>query len=363
MSSFRRIVKSVQLTEYGYPILEDIFMYNETKQSRAFRINKPVGISGLSVHTTPTPVPAPGEVLVNVRASTLNYRDLMILDGNYYKSIPEGRIPLSDGAGVVVAAGQGVTRFKAGDRVVNSFFPEWIDGPFTGEYSHYSSDVDGWLADYRAVPAEGLILIPDDLHFDEAATLPCAGVTAWSALKGVKAGDTVVTLGTGGVSLFAIQIAKGLGARVIATTSSDEKAQQLRALGADETINYKEKPEWSQRVRELTSGSGANRIVEVGGAGTFDQSIKAVAVGGQVSIVGVVAGLQGTVEFMSMFMSHACYQCIALGSRHDLEDLVQFITKHKIRPVIDSRFAFDDTKLAYERLITRNVFGKVVVNH
>lgn len=338
-------------------------MNNKTKQSRAFGIDETVGISGLSVRTLPIPTPGPGEVLVNVRASTLNYRDLIILEGHYPAFIPAGRIPLSDGAGEVVAVGPGVTRFKAGDRVVNAFFPEWFDGPFTGKYSQYSSDIDGWLTDYRAVSAEALILIPDNLDFDQAATLPCAGVTAWSAVKGVKTGDTVVTLGTGGVSLFAVQLAKALGARVIATTSSDAKAQQLKALGADETINYKEQPEWSKRVRELTDGDGANRIVEVGGAGTLEQSIKAIAVGGQVSLVGAVAGLAGKVEFMSMFMSHACYQCIALGSRQDLEDLVLFIGEQKISPVIDSHFTFDDATSAYERLMTRNVFGKVVINH
>lgn len=338
-------------------------MTTSTKQSRAFGIDKTVGIAGLSVRTTPIPTPAPGEVLVHVRASSLNYRDLIILEGNYYIPIPTGRIPLSDGAGEVVAVGQGVTRFKVGDRVANSFFPEWIDGPFTGKYSQYSGDVDGWLADYRAVAADALISIPDSLDFAEAAALPCAGVTAWSALKGVKAGDTVLTLGTGGVSLFAVQLAKAMGAKVIATTSSDTKAQQLKALGADETINYKEQPKWSQQVRELTDGNGVSRIVEVGGAGTFEQSVKAITVGGQVSIVGAVAGLQGTVEFMSMFMSHACYQCVALGSRQDLEDLVRFMAEHKIRPVIDSRFTFDDAKLAFERLMTRNIFGKVVVNH
>ncbi|MCI4002127.1 NAD(P)-dependent alcohol dehydrogenase [Dickeya dianthicola] len=338
-------------------------MTNTAKQSRAFGIDKTIGIDGLSARITPIPTPAPGEVLVQVRASSLNYRDLIVLEGNYYMPVPAGRIPLSDGAGEVVAVGQGVTRFKAGDRVTNSFFPEWIDGPFTGKYSQYSGDVDGWLTDYRAVAADALISIPDSMGFEEAATLPCAGVTAWSALKGVKAGDTVVTQGTGGVSLFAVQLAKAMGARVIATTSSDTKALQLKALGADETINYKEQPEWSRQVRELTGGNGANRIVEVGGAGTFEQTIKAIAVGGQVSIVGAVAGLQGTVEFMAMFMSHACYQCIALGSRQDLEDLVRFIARHQIRPVIDSRFAFDDAKLAFERLMTRNIFGKVVVNH
>lgn len=338
-------------------------MNTATEQSRAFGIDKTVGIAGLSVRTAPIPTPAPGEVLVHVRASSLNYRDVIILEGNYPMPNLAGRIPLSDGAGEVVAVGQGVTRFKVGDRVTNSFFPEWIDGPFTGKYSQYSGDVDGWLADYRAVAADALISIPDSLDFDEAATLPCAGVTAWSAVKGVKVGDTVLTLGTGGVSLFAVQLAKAMGAKVIATTSSDTKAQQLKALGADETINYKEQPEWSQQVRELTGGNGVNRIVEVGGAGTFGQSIKAIALGGQVSMVGAVAGFQGTVEVLPMFMSQARYHSIALGSRQDLEDLVRFIAEHKIRPVIDSRFPFDDAKAAFERLMTRNVFGKLVINH
>lgn len=338
-------------------------MNTATEQSRAFGIDKTVGIAGLSVRTVPIPTPAPGEVLVHVRASSLNYRDVIILEGNYPMPNLAGRIPLSDGAGEVVAVGQGVTRFKVGDRVTNSFFPEWIDGPFTGKYSQYSGDVDGWLADYRVVAADALISIPDSLDFDEAATLPCAGVTAWSAVKGVKVGDTVLTLGTGGVSLFAVQLAKAMGAKVIATTSSDTKAQQLKALGADETINYKEQPEWSQQVRELTGGNGVNRIVEVGGAGTFGQSIKAIALGGQVSMVGAVAGFQGTVEVLPMFMSQARYHSIALGSRQDLEDLVRFIAEHKIRPVIDSRFPFDDAKAAFERLMTRNVFGKLVINH
>jgi NADPH:quinone reductase-like Zn-dependent oxidoreductase len=335
----------------------------KTKQSRAFGIDKAIGVNGLSVRTLPIPTPVPGEVLVHVRASSLNYRDVVILEGNYPIPNSAGRIPLSDGSGEVVAVGQGVTRFKVGDRVTNTFFPEWIDGPYAGQYSQYSANVDGWLADYRAVSAEALIKIPDSLDFEAAATLPCAGVTAWSAVKGIKAGETVVTLGTGGVSLFAVQLAKAMGAKVIATTSSDTKAQRLKALGADATINYKEQPAWSEQVRALTGGSGANRIVEVGGAGTFEQSIKAIALGGQVSMVGAVAGFQGTVEVLPMFMSAARYQGIAVGNRQDLEDLVRFIAEHKIRPVVDSSFAFDDAKLAFERLMARDVFGKLVINH
>lgn len=338
-------------------------MISSTNQSRVFRIEKLGGLDGLVSGMAAIPAPGPGEVLVRVRASSLNYRDVIILEGNYFLPVPAGRIPLSDGAGEIAAVGAGVTRFGVGDRVTNSFMPEWLEGPFTGKGAQYSADTDGWLADYRVVVAEALTRIPDDLSFEEAATLPCAGVTAWSAMKGVRPGDTVLVQGSGGVSLFALQLAKALGARVIATTSSDAKAEQLKALGADETINYKTQPEWSQQVRELTSGNGATRIVEVGGPGTFEQSVKAVAIGGQVSMVGALAGLQGQVEFMAMFMSQARYQPIAVGSRQDLEDLLQFIKQHKIRPCIDSTWDFGDAKCGFERLIARNVFGKVVIKH
>lgn len=338
-------------------------MTSSSKQSRAFGIEKTIGIDGLIESVRPVPAPGPGEVLVHVRASSLNYRDVIILEGNYYMPIPSGRIPLSDGAGEIAAVGPGVTRFKVGDRVTNAFCPDWIDGPYASNYSQYSGDVDGWLADHRVVTAESLVHLPDGLTFEEAATLPCAGVTAWSAVKDLQPGQTVVTLGAGGVSLFAIQFAKAMGARVIATTSSSAKAEQLKALGADDTIDYKSQPEWSQQVRQLTNGQGADRIVEVGGPGTFEQSVKSVAVGGQVSMVGAVAGMAGSIDFMTLFMSRASYQPISVGSRQDLEDMLRFIATHNIRPRIDSEYAFDDAKLAFQRLMTRNVFGKVVIRH
>ncbi|CAD0266866.1 zinc-dependent alcohol dehydrogenase family protein [Pseudomonas veronii] len=338
-------------------------MNAETKQNRAYHLEKFGGLDGLVNGAIAIPTPASGEVVVRVRASSLNFRDILILQGHYTAPVPSGTIPLSDGAGEVIAVGEGVTRFVTGDRVVNSFFPEWIDGPFTGKYSQYSYDVDGWLADYRVTSENALAHIPGSLSFEEAATLPCAAVTAWSAVKGVSAGDTVLTQGTGGVSLFAIQFAKALGARVIATTSSDEKSEQLKLLGVADIINYKTHPAWSQQVRALTNGNGVNRIVEVGGSGTFQESVKAIAVGGQVSMVGVLAGLEGSVDFMSMFMSQARYQPIALGSRQDLEDLIAGIAAHGISPVIDSRFEFGDAKRAYEKLMTRDVFGKVVISH
>ncbi|NDZ18960.1 alcohol dehydrogenase [Variovorax sp. WS11] len=338
-------------------------MSSAPKDGRVYRIEKLGGLDGLARGRAAIPTPGPGEVLVHVRASSLNYRDVIILDGNYFMPVPAGRIPLSDGAGEVVAIGPEVTSLSVGDRVTNSFLPEWIDGPYTGKSTQYSADVDGWLTDYLVVAARALVRIPDSLSFDEAATLPCAGVTAWSAVKGVRPGDTVLTLGTGGVSLFALQLAKAMGARVLATTSSDAKAEQLKALGANETINYKTQPEWSQRVRELTDGNGANRIVEVGGPGTFQQSVKAVAVGGQVSMIGALSGLEGTVDFMSMFLSQARYQPIAVGSRQDLEDLVSFVAAHKIAPLIDSRYAFEDANRAFERMVTRDIFGKIVISH
>lgn len=338
-------------------------MATGTEQSRVFQMEKLTGIDGLVERQILASEPGPGEVLVHVRASSLNYRDVIILEGNYYAPIPSGRIPLSDGAGEIAAVGSGVTRFKVGDRVTNSFFPDWTGGPYATHYSQYASDVDGWLAEHRVVAADSLVHLPDHLSFEEAATLPCAGVTAWSAMKDVRPGQTVVTLGTGGVSLFAIQFAKAMGAKVIATTSSDTKAEQLKALGADETINYKSHPEWSQLVREMTNGKGAGRIIEVGGPGTFEQSVKSVAMGGQVSMVGAVAGMRGSIDFMSLFMSQARYQPVSVGSRQDLEDMLRFIKTHSIHPCIDRAYSFDDAKLAFARLMGRDVYGKVVIKH
>lgn len=331
--------------------------------SRLYRFGKLGDIDAIDLASAPIPTPGPGEVLVRVRASSLNYRDVIILQGHYFQPIPEGGIPLSDAAGEIVAIAPDVTRFSVGDHVINSFSPDWLNGPYTGKGVHYNVDLDGWLTEYRAISAEYLIQIPHTLAFEEAATLPCAGVTAWTALKDIKAGQTVLTQGSGGVSIFAIQIAKAMGARVIATTSTDAKADELKKLGADETINYKTHSNWSQQVRELTAGNGADRIVEVGGPGTLEQSAKAIAVGGQVSMVGALAGMAGGVEFMTMFLSQARYQPIAFGSRDDLKELVRFVTTHNIRPVIDSIWDFEQAKSAYERLISRDVFGKVVITH
>src|SRR5258708_6933607 len=264
-------------------------MTYKTQEMRAYQLQQFGGPDGLALVARDIPSPVLGEVLIRVRASSLNYRDLIILSGGYPIRVPLGRVPVSDGAGEVAAVGPGVTRFDVGDRVVNSFFPSWFGGSFNAAQEQYVAHCDGWLAEYKAVSAEALVAIPKHLTFEEAATLPCAAVTAWSALSSVRAGETVLTQGTGGVSLFAVQLAKALGARVIATTSSPDKAQRLRELGADEVIDYRASPDWGDQARALTGGPGVDRGVEVGWPDTLVASVKAVAPCCQGSRVRVLA--------------------------------------------------------------------------
>jgi NADPH:quinone reductase-like Zn-dependent oxidoreductase len=330
---------------------------------RAYQLDRLGSLDGLVLVERDIPPPGAGEVLVQVRASSLNFRDMIILDGWYPAPVPPGRVPLSDAAGEVVAVGAGVTRFKTGDRVINSFFPNWFGGSFNAMPEAYVVDRDGWLTEYKVISVEALVSMPEHLTFEEAATLPCAAVTAWSALSGVKAGETVLTQGMGGVSVFAVQLAKAFGARVIATTSSPEKALRLRELGADEVIDYRTSLDWADQVRALTGGRGVDRVVEVGGPGTLAQSVKAVAYGGQISLVGVLAGAEGGIDFMTMFLSQATFQPIVVGSRRDLEDLCRVMEQHQIRPVIDSVFSFDEAKAGWTHYADRKVTGKVVISH
>ena len=241
---------------------------------KAYRLHEFSGPESLRREELPSPTPGPGQVLVRVRAASLNYRDLMISRGVYNPKMPLPRIPLSDGAGEVVAAGPGASRFKPGDRVAANFMPAWIGGQLdeTKARSALGGEVDGMLAEEVALPEDGLVRIPEHLSFEEAATLPCAALTAWHALVvsgGIKPGDTVLTQGTGGVSIFAIQFARLAGARVIATSSHDDKLERVKELGASDGINYKTTPDWDRRVRELTGGVGVDHVVEVGGAGTL----------------------------------------------------------------------------------------------
>ena len=334
-----------------------------SSKMRVYQLDRPGSLDGLVVAERNVPSPAVGEVLVRVRASSLNVRDLMIINGEFPMPVPPGRVPLSDGAGEVVAVGAGVTRFKVGDRVINSFFPNWFGGVFNAMPEQWVVDRDGWLTEYKAVSAEALVAMPVYLTFEEAATLPCVAVAAWSALSGVRAGKIVLTQGAGGVSLFAVQLAKALGTRVIATSSNPQNAARLREMGVDEVIDTRDLPDWGDKVRELTGGRGVDRVVEVGGPGSLAQSVKAIAYGGQVSLVGALAGMAGGIDFMAMFLSQATYQPIPTGSRRDLEDLCRVMEQHQIRPVIDSVFSFEDAKAGLSHYAGRKVTGKVVIRH
>ncbi|MFF5565561.1 NAD(P)-dependent alcohol dehydrogenase [Streptomyces sp. NPDC012623] len=327
---------------------------------RTFQVNGDGG--PLSPVERPVPVPAAGEVLVRVRASSLNARDLLIANGRYSVAVPPGRVPLSDGAGVVEAVGDGVSRFRAGDRVASTFHPGWIHGPFEGWGELYGVQRDGWLTEYIAVSEHSVADVPEHLSFEEAATLPCAALTAWSAVSGIGPGDTVLVQGSGGVSVFALQFARAAGARVLATTSSAEKAERLRALGASDVVDYVGTPEWGARVRELTDGRGTDLVVEIGGAGTISQSITAVAHGGRISLVGNLAAGDG-MDLTRFFQRGATLRTISVGSRSDFERMNRVVRGHRLRPVIDRVFPFEETPEAFCHFETGSRFGKVVISH
>ncbi|CNI38958.1 Zinc-binding dehydrogenase [Yersinia thracica] len=334
----------------------------------SYRFKQFGNIEHLELHQEEMPTLEAREVLIRVRATSLNYRDLAIMKGEYTLPSQPGHIPLSDAAGEVIQIGKRVERFKVGDRVVNTFMPRWFGGAFQASaYDElYGSDRDGWLTEYKVVSEESLISLPDYLSFEQGATLPCAAVTAWTALNGdrpVKAGETVLTLGSGGVSLFAIQLAKSIGARVIATTSSAAKSAELKALGADEVINYVQHPEWNEEVLRLTAGRGVNRVVEVGGPGTLNQSIRSICIGGELALIGFVARDAVAIDFFSLFKSAARFRTISVGSREDFEQMNRALVQHKIIPVIDSVFPFAEAKQAWQRFNSRQNVGKVVISH
>ncbi|MEN3030498.1 NAD(P)-dependent alcohol dehydrogenase [Chromobacterium amazonense] len=335
---------------------------------QSYRFSRFGALDHLQRHDEAMPQPGRGEVLVRVRASSLNYRDLALLHGRYPMSWQDGLIPLSDGTGDIVALGEDCRRFAVGDRVCNAFFPEWFGGPFPLPQAarQYGSNLDGWLCQYKAVREEALVRVPDHLSYAEAAALPCAALTAWTALTGPKplqAGDTVLVQGTGGVSLFALQLAKLMGARVIATTSSADKAQRLRALGADEVIDYQATPDWGAQARALTGGQGVDWVIEVGGQGTLEQSLAAIAAGGEIAVIGFLDQGGAALDFMRYFMSGATLRRIAVGHRDGLEAMLRAIGQHRLRPVIDQIFSFDQARAAFEHLDARRHFGKVVIQH
>ncbi|MBD2411531.1 NAD(P)-dependent alcohol dehydrogenase [Nostoc calcicola FACHB-389] len=334
---------------------------------KAYEIQNNAGIDALALVDRPEPKPAAGQVLIQVKATSLNYRDLLVAQGAYGAGQKYPLIPMSDGAGEVVAVGEGVTRVKVGDRVAATFFQDWIYGSLTKEKmkSDLGGGIDGMLAEYVVLHQDGLVILPDHLSYAEGATLPCAAVTAWHGLvtKGnIGAGDSVLLLGTGGVSIFALQFAKIHGARAIATSSSDEKLARIKQLGADETINYKTTPDWEKQVYQLTNRTGVDHVVEVGGAGTLPKSLQAVRIGGRVSLIGVLSGRGNEIDPMPILFKSLTVQGIYVGSREIFEAMNQTIQQHQIKPIIDRVFSFSQAREAYHYLKSAAHFGKVIIN-
>ena len=336
---------------------------------KAYHIDRFGSVGGIVRRSSEDPRPGLREVLMRVRASSLNYRDLMVLKGGGRGPTKIGVVPLSDGAGEVAAIGEGVTRVKIGDRIAGCFHPRWFGGPIKPNYltDRLGANLDGMLAEYAVFNEEAVVLLPSHLSFEEAATLPCAAVTAWVALTGhrrVTAGDTVLIQGSGGVSVFALQFARVLGTRVIATTSTAEKAERLKALGASDVINYSETPDWDQKTRELTDGRGVDCVVEIGGPGTIAMSLKALAVGGHVSLIGTSLSSSGTgLDPLLLTGRGITLGSISVGSRADFEAMNRAIALHRLRPVIDRTFPFGEAKAAYRHFEGRGHFGKVVIAH
>jgi NADPH:quinone reductase-like Zn-dependent oxidoreductase len=316
------------------------------------------GFDGLRAAERPQPQPGPGQVLVRMRAAALNYRDLAIVAGQYFSGpVARDTIPLSDGAGEVVELGSGVTDFAPGDRVVASFTQPPSGLPL-------GSPLDGVLAEFALFDAAGLLAVPAHLSFEEAATLPCAGVTAWNALvegKRLKPGATVLTLGTGGVSIFAVQIAKAAGARVIVTSSNDAKLERAKLLGADVGINYKTTPDWADAVLAATDGRGADHIVELGGAGTLPLSYRAVAPRGEISLIGVLSPPSGDLGPYGLMIKGATLRGIFVGDRAMFEQLNRALSVNRITPVVDKVFDFEDAPRAFTDMTEAKHFGKIVI--
>ncbi|MFC4295089.1 NAD(P)-dependent alcohol dehydrogenase [Novosphingobium tardum] len=334
--------------------------------TNAIRVKSPASLNTLTYSQLPDPgQPGPGEIRVRIRASSLNFHDFAVVTG----MIPaaDGRIPMSDGAGEVVAVGDGVTGFAVGDTALSLFFPEWIDGgPPSSAFRTVPGDgVDGYAREDVVLPTSWFTRIPKGYSAAEAATLTCAGLTAWRALfvDGVtKPGSTVLIQGSGGVSIFALQFAKAAGARVIATSSSGEKLDRLRDLGADELINYKEVAEWGKKALELTGGQGVDTVVEIGGAGTLDQSMQAARVGGHVALIGVLAGFAGPVQTGLLMGKNLRVQGLTVGSRMQQMDMIAGIEANGIKPVISDHFPLTGLADAFRHQAANKHFGKIVVD-
>ncbi|MGL4289706.1 MAG: zinc-dependent alcohol dehydrogenase family protein [Phreatobacter sp.] len=323
------------------------------------------GIANLSEIERPIPVPRHGEVVIRVAAAALNYRDVEIIEGSYHTRFDLPLIPVSDGVGEIVTVGEGVTRVHVGERVAGTFWQNWIAGDFAMAEGggQLGGPIDGMLADYVRLSADGVVRVPDHLTDEEAATLPCAGLTAWHALVtegGLKPGDTVLVQGTGGVSIFALQFARLAGASVIVTSSSDAKLERAKALGARGGINYRHSPEWGGEVRDL-AGGGVDHVIEVGGPGSFAQSLTAIRPGGQINVIGYLGGIDGTINPLDIFRRKARVRGIPVGPRASFEAMNRGIGQNGLRPVIDRVFPRADVRAALDYFRSGRHFGKVVL--
>ncbi len=333
---------------------------------KVFEIRDGFGLDQLLVAERPRPVPGHGEVLLEMKAASLNYRDILMVNGHYNPRQPLPLIPCSDGVGEVVEIGQGVSRVAVGDRVSTLFCQKWLGGEPDRDKlgSTLGGPRDGTLAEYMVLSEDGVIKVPEYLSHVEAATLPCAALTAWSALVsqgGVRAGDTVLVQGTGGVSLFALQFARALGARVIVTSSSDAKLETAEKLGSWRQINYVENPKWGKVARGMTDGMGVDHIVEVGGAGTLGQSLQAIRIGGQISLIGVLSGNATELNIIPILMQNVRVQGILVGSREGFEAMNRCLAQHQIQPVVDRVFPFDEVREALVYMSGGRHLGKICI--
>lgn len=328
---------------------------------RAYRMN---GTNApLTLHEELAPTPGPGEVLVDLKAATLNYRDLIVREGRYGGDQKHDLVPLSDGAGIVTQVGDGVSRDRIGERVVLGFMPGWLDGSFSARKQATAlggGSVDGVLAEQIVLPAAAVVKFPDAWSFEEAAAYPCAGVTAWNCLfggRGLRPGDSVLIQGTGGVSTFALQFARAAGARAIVTSSSDEKLAWARKQGAEATINYRTTPNWGEIAAGMAGGEGVDFVVEVGGSGTLNQALQAARPGGEIALVGVLTGVAGEINTGAILMKAIDLRGVYVGSVADLEAAMAT----GVKPLIDEAFAFEAAPAAFDRLRSGQHRGKVAI--
>ncbi|KYF72764.1 zinc-dependent alcohol dehydrogenase family protein [Sorangium cellulosum] len=333
---------------------------------KAFAIQGSFGLDALRLVDLPEPTPGPGQVVLRMKAASLNYRDVLVVKGLYNPKFRLPLVPFSDGVGEVIGVGEGVTRVKVGDRVCPIFNQRWIDGELTASKARgaLGGELPGVLSEQVLVSEEGVVAAPAHLTDEEAASLPCAAVTAWNALfaaSHLKAGDTVLVQGTGGVSIFALQLARLAGARVIVTSSSDEKLERARSLGASETINYRATPDWDTQALSLTRGAGVDHVVEVGGAGTIARSLRAVRTGGRVSVIGVLSGGAPELSLFPFLMKQIVAQGVFVGSRAMFEDMNRAIAAGGLRPVVDRVFPFGEVRQALDHMASGGHFGKIAL--